>query len=152
MWALVLLATLAYGLLMLVFEGSAQVGNLDFRGRSQLSSAGLSLWHAAMVGVGGRQFVAARTPEGRLITIAFVTGVMVIAMAYTAELGAFLSTETAASVVLDSVEDIRTGVLPLNRIAVLSGGATEEWVMREIEGGGIGGGGPSRRRRGENPT
>lgn len=140
-WALVLLATLAYGLLMLVFEGSAQVGNLDFRGRSQLSSAGLSLWHAAMVGVGGRQFVAARTPEGRLITIAFVTGVMVIAMAYTAELGAFLSTETAASVVLDSVEDIRTGVLPLNRIAVLSGGATEEWVMREIEGGGIGGGG-----------
>ncbi|GAB0493841.1 hypothetical protein MMPV_005127 [Pyropia vietnamensis] len=139
-WALVLAATLAYGLLMLVFEGSAVVGNADFRGRSQLSSAALSLWHSAMVGVGGRQFVAAKTPEGRLITVAFVTGVLVVAMAYTAELGAFLSTASAASVVLDSVEDIRSGVLPLNRIAVLSGGATEEWVMREINGGGFGGG------------
>ena len=138
-WALVVALTVAYGLLMMLFEGTREVGNADFRDRSALSSMALSIWHAAMVAVGGRQFVAAKTAEGRLVTVAFVTGVLVVAMAYTAELGAFLSTEAVASVQLSSVEDIRSGVLPLHRIAVLAGGASEEWLLREVAGGGIGG-------------
>jgi len=138
-WALVVALTVTYGMMMLFFEGTQAVANADFRGRSALSSVALSIWHAAMVAVGGRQFVAAKTAEGRLVTVAFVTGVLVVAMAYTAELGAFLSTESAASVQLSSVEDIRGGVLPLHRIAVLVGGASEEWLQREIAGGGISG-------------
>ena len=131
LWMIIVTTMTFTSLLIFIVE---RHDNGALRDRSILSIGAMSFWYSFGNIMGyGADFHAA-TISGRIITIALYILSLVLVASYTANLASNL-TISKTKYIINSIDDIREGKLPLNRIGVRVGTRAEEFALREISDG-----------------
>ena len=131
LWLLILAACIFGGILICLIE---REDNVALQNLSLTRQFGMSLWYsfANIVGFGADFNV--NTNAGRLLTIGlYILGLVLIA-SYTANLASNLTISKSINII-SKIDDIRNGKIPLNRIGIRVGTASEEYFLREISHG-----------------
>ena len=131
LWMAILATTICTAIIVYLVERD---DNEALRDRSALSMGVMSVWYSLgnIMGYGADFHV--RTVSGRLITVALYILSLVLVASYTANLASNL-TISKREFPIRSIDDIRRGTIPFNRIGVRVGISTEEFYLREISNG-----------------
>ena len=131
LWMAILATTICTSLLILLVE---RHDNDALRDRSVSSMGAMSFWYSLgnIMGYGVDYHVT--TIAGRVLTVALYILSLVLVASYTANLASNLTISKTKNII-NSIEDIKQGQLPYNRIGVGVGTASEDYFLREISGG-----------------
>ena len=131
LWLLILVATICTSILVCLVE---RRDNEALRDRSTISMGAMSIWYSLgnIMGYGVDFHVT--TVSGRILTIALYILSLVLVASYTANLASNL-TISKTKFTINSIDDLRQGKIPHNRIGVRVGMITEEFFLRQISGG-----------------
>ncbi|CAF3386065.1 unnamed protein product, partial [Rotaria sp. Silwood2] len=131
LWILVLGTCIYAGILMLLIERRK---NEDLQNRSIISQLTLSIWYCFGYMVGFGSEFNARTAGGRLLTAGLYILCLILVASYTANLASDL-TVTKSQFVISGIDDIKSGTVPINRVGIYVGTATEDYIKTVIPAG-----------------
>ncbi|CAF0799844.1 unnamed protein product [Adineta ricciae] len=108
--------------------------NEILQNRSLLSLLSMGMWYSLGAFVGYGVDFHVRTAAGRLLTLGLYIISIVFVATYTANLTSYL-TIAKTTELISSIDDIKAGKLPFNRIGVRLGTSIEAYYLREISNG-----------------
>jgi ABC-type amino acid transport substrate-binding protein len=131
LWMLILATTICTSVLVCLVE---RHHNETLRHRSMLSMEAMSLWYSIgnIMGYGVDFHVT--TISGRILTVALYILSLVLVASYTANLASNLTT-FKAEYIIKSIDEMKQGKLPHNRIGVRMNSVVDDFFVREISGG-----------------
>ena len=131
LWMVILATTICTSVLLCLVE---RHHNETLRHRSMLSIEAMSLWYSVgnIMGYGADFHVT--TISGRMSTVALYILSLVLVASYTANLASNL-TAFKAKYIIKSIDEMKQGKLPHNRIGVRVNSVAEDFFLREIAGG-----------------
>ncbi|CAF2909700.1 unnamed protein product [Rotaria sp. Silwood2] len=131
LWLLVLGACVYAGLLICLIETK---DNEIFQNRSILSKITMSIWYSFGNIVGYGVDFHVNTAAGRVLTAGLYMLSLILVATYTANLASDLTISKSKDVI-SSINDIKNGKIPFNRIGMRIGTAGEDYYLREISSG-----------------
>ncbi|CAF4788597.1 unnamed protein product [Rotaria sp. Silwood1] len=128
LWLLVLGSFIYAGLLICLVERNH---NAALKDRPILSQLGMSIWYSFgnIIGYGADFHVS--TSAGRLVTAGLYMLCLILVATFTANLTSDLTISKTKGIV-SGIDDIKKGIIPLNRIGIRDGTASEDYFLREI--------------------
>ncbi|CAF4914817.1 unnamed protein product [Rotaria sp. Silwood1] len=131
LWVLALGTCIYAGILLCLIE---RADNEDLRNRSFISQLTMSIWYSFGNIVGYGVEFNTSTAGGRFLTAGlYVLGLILVA-SYTANLASDL-TIAKTQFVVSGLDDIKNGKVPMNRIGIRVGTASEDYFKIEISKG-----------------
>ncbi|CAF4470916.1 unnamed protein product [Rotaria sp. Silwood2] len=131
LWVLALGTCIYAGILICFIE---RTDNEDLQNRSLISQLTMSIWYSFGNIVGYGVEFNASTAGGRFLTAGlYVLGLILVA-SYTANLASDL-TIAKTQFVVSGLDDIKKGKVPMNRIGIRVGTASEDYFKTEISQG-----------------
>jgi ABC-type amino acid transport substrate-binding protein len=131
LWIGILAATVYASLFICLLERRV---NAALRNRSIVSAGAMSVWYSIGTIMGYGVDFQPTTASGRLLTVALYMLSLVMVATYTASLASNL-TKARSQYIVNSIDDIKKGKLPSNRIGVIENTAMEQYYLREISQG-----------------
>ena len=131
LWLMLLVTCVVAAVLLGILERQE---NEALQNRSTISLAALGLWHSLGVIVGYGVDFHVRTAAGRLLTVGLYIVSIVFVATYTANLTSYL-TVVKTKDLISSIDDIKNGKVPFNRIGIRLGTSIEAYYLREISHG-----------------
>ncbi|CAF5176938.1 unnamed protein product, partial [Rotaria sp. Silwood1] len=108
--------------------------NQDLKKRSIISQLTMSIWYSFGNIVGyGVEFNAC-TAGGRLLTAGLYILSLILVASYTANLASDLTIQKSQFVV-SGIDDIKNGKVPINRVGIFAGTATEDYIKTVMSPG-----------------
>lgn len=131
LWMALLSASIFAALLICVLE---RPENEELKDRSIASAITMSWWYSigTIMGYGADFHVA--TAAGRLLTVGLYLLSLVLVASYTANLASDLTISKSKNIIT-SIDDIKNGKVPFNRVGIRVGTAAEAYYLREISQG-----------------
>ena len=131
LWMATLATTICTAMLVCLVEREE---NEALRDRSILSMGAMAVWYSLgnIMGYGADFHVT--TISGRILTVALYILSLVLVASYTANLASNL-TISKTKHIISSVEDLKQGKVPFNRIGIRVGTSAEDFYLREISEG-----------------
>ena len=131
LWLVIAATTVCIAILVCFVE---RHGNEALRNRSTVSMSAMSIWYSLGNIMGYGADFQVTTISGRILTVALYVLSLVLVATYTANLASNL-TISKTKYIIGSLDDIKQGKLPFNRIGVWVGTSMEEFFLREISEG-----------------
>jgi polar amino acid transport system substrate-binding protein len=131
LWLTLLVAGICAGFLFCLLEHK---NNEALKNRSIISLISMSMWFSFGTIVGYGVDYNVTTPTGRLLTIGLYILCLVSVAAYTANLASDLTVLKSENII-DSIDDIKNGKIPFNRIGINVGTSLESYYLRAISNG-----------------
>ena len=131
LWMVIFATTIFTSMLVCFVE---RQDNDALRDRSTISMGAMSIWYSLghIMGYGVDFHVT--TISGRILTVALYVLSLVLVATYTANLASNL-TISKTKYIISSIDDMKQGKIPFNRIGIRVGTSEEEYFVREISEG-----------------
>ena len=131
LWLLILCTNIYAGILFGLLERDE---NEALKSRSFISLFTMSIWYCFGHIAGYGSDFDCRTAAGRLITAGLYILSVVLVVSYTANLASDLTILKSKNII-SGLDDIKSGMVPFNRIGIRVGSASEDFYLREISDG-----------------
>ncbi|CAF3883304.1 unnamed protein product [Rotaria sp. Silwood1] len=131
LWMLALCTCIYAGILICLIE---RADNEHLQNRPIISQLILSIWYCFGNIVGYGVEFNATTAAGRFLTVGLYILSLILVASYTANLASDL-TIAKTQFVISGIDDIKNGEIPMNRIGIRVGTASEDFFKTEITGG-----------------